>query len=232
MWNTWSKRTKATVFITKKTNSISTKRWKSSSTNICIPKRQRLRARAVPDLANDRSNLQVASASLPMRHALGANARARSFLCLDERRRDVFRWPDIKAAAKFAVTYAVKEINQEPNPEPNKEADPSLNGQAQHQNEAKHDTENWKHRTHRNTERARPISVGPPQNDDAEANKNEGEECADIREISQRTDIDYSGDAADKNTGPNRGDVWSPESRMNASKVLREQTITRHRHKN
>src|SRR5438309_2089510 len=183
MWNTWSKRTKAMVFITKKTNSISTKRWKSSSTNICIPKRQRLRARAVPDLANDRSNLQVASASLPMRHVLEANARARSFLRLDKRRRDVFRWSDIKAAAKFAVTCAVKEINQQADSKPNKETDPSLQGQAQHQNEAKDDTENWKHRTHRNTERARPISVGAPQNDDAEANKNEGEECADIREI-------------------------------------------------
>src|SRR6476661_3754868 len=130
MWNTWSKRTKATVFITKKTNSISTKRWKSSSTNICIPKRQRLRARAVPNLANDHSNLQVASASLPMRHVLEANARARSFLRLDKRRRDVFRWPDIKAAAKFAVTYAVKEINQQADSKPNNETDPSLQGQA------------------------------------------------------------------------------------------------------
>src|SRR6266576_6814770 len=154
MWNTWSKRTKATVFITKKTNSISTKRWKSSSTNICIPRPQLLRARTVQDRANDSSILQLASASLPMRHALEADARTRSFLRLDKRRRDVFRWPDIKAAAKFAVTYAVKEINQEPNPEPNKEADPSLHGQAQHQNEAKEDTKNWKHRTHRNTERA------------------------------------------------------------------------------
>src|SRR5712664_516950 len=106
MWNTWSRRTKVTAFVTKKTNLISTKRWKSSSTNICIPKRQRPRARTVQDRANDSSILQVASASLPMRHALEAHARTRSFLRLDERRRDVFRWPDIKAAAKFAVTYA------------------------------------------------------------------------------------------------------------------------------
>src|SRR5207237_6295275 len=104
-----------------------------------------------------------------MRHALEANARARSFLRLDKRRRDVFRWPDIKAAAKFAVTYTVKEINQQADSKPNKETDPRLQRQAQHQNEAKDDTENWKHRTHRNTERARSISVGAPQDDDAEA---------------------------------------------------------------
>ena len=65
-----------------------------------------------------------------MRHALEAHARTRSFLRLDERRRDVFRWPDIKAAAKFAVTYAVKEINQQANSKPNKETDPRLQGQA------------------------------------------------------------------------------------------------------
>jgi hypothetical protein len=167
-----------------------------------------------------------------MRHVLEANARARSFLRLDKRRRDVFRWPDIKAAAKFAVTYAVKEINQEPNPEPNKEADPSLHGQAQHQNEAKDDTENWKHRTHRNTERARPIGIGPPQNDDAKANKNEGEECSNIREVGQRTDIDHSGDATDKHTRPDSRNVRCPKSRVNAGKILWEQTITRHRHEN
>src|SRR5258707_383806 len=55
MWNTWSRRTKATVFITKKTNSISTKRWKSSSTNICIPRPQLLRARTVQDHDIDHS---------------------------------------------------------------------------------------------------------------------------------------------------------------------------------
>src|SRR5207248_5646226 len=129
----------------------------------------------------------------------------------------------VDARAQFAVTHAVKEINQHTNSEPNKEADPRLQRQAQHQHEAKHDPENWKHRTHRNAERAWPIRVGAPQDDDAEANKNEGEECSDIREISQRTDIDYGGDTADKNTGPNRRYVRRPKSRMNAGKVLREQ---------
>src|SRR5204863_9503377 len=119
--------------------------------------------------------------------------------------------------------------NQEPNHEPNKEADPSLQGQAQHQNEAKDDTENRKHRTHRNAEWARPISVGAPQHDDAEANQNECEECSDIREISQRTDIDYGGDATDKHTRPDSGNVRCSKARMNAGKILGEQTITRHR---
>src|SRR5438309_9562885 len=126
-----------------------------------------------------------------MRHALGANARARSFLRLDKRRRDVFRWPDIKAAAKFAVTYAVKEINQEPTPEPNKEADPSLHGQAQHQTEANDDTENWKDRTHRNTDRGRSISIGPPPNDGSKSNNNKGDACANIREVGNRSDNDH-----------------------------------------
>src|SRR6266853_1442032 len=94
------------------------------------------------------------------------------------------------------------------------------------------DPKNWKYRTHRNAEWARPICVGAPQDDDAEANKNEGEECSNIREVSQRTDIDYCGDATHKHTRPDSGDVWGPKPRMNAGKVAREQAITRHRHKN
>src|SRR2546423_7820053 len=128
MWNTWSRRMKATAFITKKTNSIFTKRWKSSSTNISIPKRRTFRAQPVQDPTNESIKLQVAPASLPMRHAL--EARTRSFLRLDERRRNVFRWPDIKAAAKFTVTHAVKEINQQADSKPNKETDPRLQRQA------------------------------------------------------------------------------------------------------
>ena len=153
-------------------------------------------------------------------------------LSFDQGRRLVFRYSGVDARAQFAVTHAVKEINQHTNSEPNKEADPRLQRQAQHQHEAKHDPQNWKNRTHRNAERAWPIRVGAPQDDDAEANENEGEERSDICKVSQRTDIDYGGDAADKNARPNGGDVWGPKSRMNAGKVLREQAITRHRHKN
>src|SRR5438270_493129 len=118
MWNTWPKRTKAMDFITKKTNPISTKRWKSYSTNICIQKRQR------------------------------------------------------------------------------------------------------------------PIIIGTRQNEDAKAHKNEGEECYNIREVGQRTDIDHSGDATDKHTRPDSRNVRCPKSRVNAGKILWEQTITRHRHEN
>src|SRR5437764_15234902 len=70
MWNTWSRKTKATAFGTKKTNSISTKRWKNSSTNICIPRPQLLRARVVQDRANHSS--YQSHRSLRMRHALEA----------------------------------------------------------------------------------------------------------------------------------------------------------------
>src|SRR5207248_4498614 len=127
---------------------------------------------------------------------------------------------------------AGKEINQKSNSEPNKETDPWRQREAQHQDEAKDDAEKWKHRTHRNTEWARPIRVGAPQDDDAEANKDESEERSNIREVSQRTDIDYGGNATDKHTRPDGCNVRCPKSRMNAGKVLREQTITRHRHKN
>src|SRR5260370_21961905 len=98
----------------------------------------------------------------------------------------VFRYSRVDASAQFAVTYAVKEINQQTNSKPNKEADPRLHRHAEHQDEAKQDTENWRHSTHRNTKRAWPIGVRAPQDDDAEANKNEGDECADISEVSQR----------------------------------------------
>src|SRR5207244_13511937 len=104
--------------------------------------------------------------------------------------------------------------------------------QANHKNEERDETEKRKHRTHRNTERARPISIGPPQNDDAKANKNEGEECSNIREVGQRTDIDHSGDATNKHTRPDSRNVRCPKSRVNAGKILWEQTITRHRHEN
>src|SRR5438046_9718894 len=129
MWNTWSRRTKATVFITKKTNSISTKRWKSSSTNICIPRLQLLRARPAQDRANDSSSLEVASACLPMRHALERVSGACD-LSFDQGRRLVFRYSGVDATAQFAVTYAVKEINQQTNSEPNKEANPRHQRQA------------------------------------------------------------------------------------------------------
>src|SRR5438477_1547770 len=153
-------------------------------------------------------------------------------LSFDQRWRLVFRYSRIDATTQFTVTCAVKEINQKSNSEPNKETDPCLQREAQHQDEAKDDAEKWKHRTHRNTEWARPIRVGAPEDDDAEANKDESEERSNIREVSQRTDIDYGGNATDKHTRPNGGDMRGPKSRMNAGKVLREQTITRHRHKN
>src|SRR5205085_5802829 len=83
-------------------------------------------------------------------------------LSFDQGRRLIFRYSGVDASAQFAVTYAIKEINEQPNSEPNEEADPGLQRQAEHQDEAKEDTENWKHRTHRNTERAWPIGVSAP----------------------------------------------------------------------
>jgi len=153
-------------------------------------------------------------------------------LSFDQRWRLVFRYSRIDATTQFTVTCAVKEINQESNSEPNEETDPCLQREAQHQDEAKDDAEKWKHRTHRNSEWARPIRVGATQDDDAEANKDESEESSDICEVSQRTDIDYGGNATDKHTRPDGCNVRCSKSRMNAGKVLREQTITRHRHEN
>jgi len=50
-------------------------------------------------------------------------------------------------------------------------------------------------------------------------------------EVGQRTDIDHGGDATDKHTRPDSGNVRCPKSRMNAGKILGA-TVTRHRHEN
>src|ERR1700704_1673175 len=126
MWNTWSKRTKATVFVTKKTNSISTKRWKSSSTNICIPRRQPLRARPARERTHDHSNFTKWHRYLCRSDTHWKCVPRFADLSFDQRRRLVFGYSGVDAPTQFAVTYAVKEINQQTNSKPNKEADPRL----------------------------------------------------------------------------------------------------------
>ena len=47
-------------------------------------------------------------------------------LRLDQRRRDVFGWPDVETATEFAVAQAVKEINAQPDGKPYNKASPCL----------------------------------------------------------------------------------------------------------
>src|SRR5205814_4739919 len=124
MWNTWSRRTKATGFITKKTNSISTKRWKSSSTNICIPRLHLLRARP----AQDQAKWQHRHAC---RQDICSSARQEHVdLSFDQGWRLIFRYSGVETAAQFAVAHAVKEINTKADDEPSKKASPGFKGQA------------------------------------------------------------------------------------------------------
>jgi len=70
-------------------------------------------------------------------------------LCLDQRRWNIFGWPDVDTAPEFAMAYTVEEINAQPDSEPDYKAAPRLQGQAQHQHEAKEDAEKreqWDHR--------------------------------------------------------------------------------------
>src|SRR5437016_10796083 len=130
MWNTWSRRTKATAFVTKKTNSISTKRWKSSSTNIYIPRRQPPRGQPVRDRTRESADFTSAIGISADEACTEPYAKIESFLRFHQWRRLVFRYSRVDATAQFAVTYAVKEINQQTNSKPNKEADPRLQRQA------------------------------------------------------------------------------------------------------
>src|SRR6266446_5835763 len=170
--------------------------------------------------------------SLP-RPKSGVTSRSRSaILRLNQRRWLVFSDSGVDTAAQLAVSDPVKEINRETDREPGKETDPGLERQTQHQEKAKDHAENWKQRHQRNTKRSRPACFGSSQDNDTDANKNKGEERSDIGQVGERTDINYGGNTADENAGPDRCNVRRPKLRMNFCKILRKQTIARHRHEN
>src|SRR6266487_6286514 len=143
-----------------------------------------------------------------------------SILRLDERRRNVFGWADVDAAAQFAVSYAVEEINAKADREPYKEAYPCFDWQTQHQHEAKNYAENREQRDQGHTEWARTVGVFAPQNNHTEANEDKGEKRSDVREISKRSDVGKHGDATNEDARPNRRDIRRAEPRVNFRKIL------------
>src|SRR5438270_13954666 len=104
-------------------------------------------------------------------------------LCLDQRRRNVFRYTGVDTAAQFAVAHAVEKINQQTNSEPDKETDPGEHRQAEHEHETQKHADDRKQRHEWDTKRPRTPSVGPPQNGHADANENECEQSSDVRQI-------------------------------------------------
>src|SRR5437660_7049781 len=102
MWNTWSRRTKATAFVTKKTNSTSTKRWKSSSTNIYIPRRQPPRAQPVRDRTRESADFTSAIGISADEGCTEPYATIEPVLRFHEGRRLVLRYSGIGATARFA----------------------------------------------------------------------------------------------------------------------------------
>src|ERR1700737_3701663 len=232
MWNTWSRTTKATDFTTRKTGSHFTKRWKNSSINICTQPRRTGRTRAARDCTSGGAHLGK-RAAIPERDPRTQKRLSwLSLLCLNDRRRNIFGYPGIAAAAQFAVADAVAEINQHPDCEPDEEAAPGFQRQTQHERGAKKYAENRKQRYERHAERTRAASVRAAENNYAEANEYEGKEGADIGEISKRSDVSQHGNTPHRDACPNRGDIRRTETVVNSRKILRQQAVPRHGHEN
>ena len=65
----------------------------------------------------------------PTRWGGAAATVPRVDLRLDQRRRNIFRRPDVETAAEFAVAQAVEEINAQPDGKPSNKAPPRLQGE-------------------------------------------------------------------------------------------------------
>ncbi len=76
------------------------------------------------------------------------------------------------------------------------------------------------------------ASVFATQNNHTKTNKNEGKQRSNVRQVGQRTDVSKHCDTADGNAGPDRRDVRCAESAVNPRKILWQQTVARHGHKN
>src|SRR5438552_1167183 len=98
----------------------------------------------------------------------------------DYRRQNIFGRTFVDTMPQPAMAHAVQEIDGQPNDEPNKKTNPSEHRQAQHQRDAENHAKNREPRHQRHAERPGPSCVGPPQNDDSEANEDEGEKRSDI----------------------------------------------------
>src|SRR5205823_8097842 len=102
---------------------------------------------------------------------------------LNKRWRNIFGNAGVNAAPELAVPGAVKKVNQQANREPNEESNPSQNWQAKHKREAEDHSDDRKHRYEWSAKRPRPPRVCAAQNDDADADKNEREQCPDVGQI-------------------------------------------------
>ena len=71
-----------------------------------------------------------------MRLARLGGPEVRAALRLDQRRGNIFGWPDIDTTANFAVPHAVQEIDQQPDSQPDDKPNPGFKWKPQHQSEA------------------------------------------------------------------------------------------------
>ena len=117
-----------------------------------------------------------------------------------------------------------------PSAEPDEEPEPSLDRQAEHESAAKKHAEERKHWNERHPKRSRPVRILFAQHDDAGTNQSEGEEGPNIREVGQRTDVGQHRDTADEDARPDGGDVRGAKARVDPGKILRQQSVARHRH--
>src|SRR5215468_6318033 len=104
-------------------------------------------------------------------------------LRLDNRWRDVFRFPNVDATLKLAVPHAVQKINQESDGKPGHKTKPSQYRQAQHKSQAHEHADYWKNRNERYAKRTRSFWINAAQYVHAETNQNECKERADVREV-------------------------------------------------
>ena len=98
-------------FITRRTDLLFTKRWRHSSTSICIRSRRKTH--------KERNRTPTKG------HGRSGERRFQALFQLGfDRWVDVFCFPDVEAAAQFAVPHAVKKINDQADHEPDDKPNP------------------------------------------------------------------------------------------------------------
>src|SRR5271170_2766199 len=130
--------------------------------------------------------------------------------------------------AELTSSAAVEEVDAKPNGQPDKEAQPCHDRQPGHQQYAEEDAEHRKHWPTGTAEATMSMRIFVAQNQHARRYQHKGEECTDIRQIGECSDIEQSSrQSNDKSRDPRR-DSRSPILRMYFREDRREQAVARH----
>src|SRR5712671_2345996 len=130
--------------------------------------------------------------------------------------------------AQRAAFPPIVVVNHESDGHPYKESNPVHNGQPGHQQQASHDCYDWCDRAARRAESTGTIRFAIAQDQYSGCHQRKGKQSADIRQISEGSDIQKTGRDAHEKSGHPRGKIWSAETWMHTAEDSRQQAIARH----